>query len=189
MKTRRTVGAALFLLLIAPAFAHRLDEYLQATMISLERERVQVLMRLVPGVAVSGRVLAMIDTDGDGAISKAEQHAYAALVLHDVSLAIDGKNLAPRLVAASFPETSLIKEGLGEIRLTFEAKLPDGGHRRLTFENHHQSSVASYMANCLVPGDRSIQVIAQARNERQSLYQLEYVQSRSVGDWFSLTPH
>ena len=36
----------------APASAHRLDEYLQATTIALEKNRVHAELRLTPGVAV-----------------------------------------------------------------------------------------------------------------------------------------
>jgi hypothetical protein len=48
---------AIILFLAASASAHRLDEYLQATIISVEKDRVQAEMRLVPGVAVSSFVL------------------------------------------------------------------------------------------------------------------------------------
>ena len=58
MNTRRLIVAAAILLLPgAPVSAHRLDEYLQATLISVEKDRVQAPMRLVPGVAVSSFVL------------------------------------------------------------------------------------------------------------------------------------
>ena len=42
MKLRRFVVAALFLSLARTASAHRLDEYLQATLISLQKDRVEV---------------------------------------------------------------------------------------------------------------------------------------------------
>ena len=35
-----------------PAFAHRLDEYLQATTVSLDKEHVGLELRLTPGAAV-----------------------------------------------------------------------------------------------------------------------------------------
>jgi len=41
-------AAAILLSLGAPVSAHRLDEYLQATIISVEKDRLQALMRLAP---------------------------------------------------------------------------------------------------------------------------------------------
>ena len=71
-----------------------------------------------------------------------------------------------------------MKEGLGEIQIEFTADLPRGGpNRRLIFENHHQSRIAAYMVNCLVPRDKNIRIAAQNRNENQSFYQLDYVQA------------
>ena len=68
-----------------------------------------------------------------------------------------------------------MKEGRGEIRLEFTADLPRGGRdRNLTMENRHQSGMAAYQVNCLVPRDPSIRIVAQRRNYSQSFYRLEY---------------
>jgi HupE / UreJ protein len=183
MKTRLVVAAAILLSLGAPASAHRLDEYLQATMISVEKDHVQASMRLIPGVAVSSTVLASIDTNADGVISETEKRAYAKQVFEDLSLTIDGNSLRPRLVSVDFAEVEQMKEGLGEIQIEFTADLPgDGPNRRLVFENHHQSRIAAYLVNCLVSRDRNIQIVAQDRNETQSFYQLDYVQASSRSD-------
>ncbi len=45
-------AAAILVLAGTPAFAHRLDEYLQGTIISVEKNRVDFQMTLTPGVAV-----------------------------------------------------------------------------------------------------------------------------------------
>ncbi len=178
MKTKLAAFAAIFLSLGVPGFAHRLDEYLQATIISMGKERVDAFMRLIPGVAVFPVVLAIIDTNHDGVISAAEQKAYAERVLHDVSLSIDGNRLKPRLLSVDFPSIEQMKEGLGEIRINFSADLPAGGaKRKLVIENHHQNRISAYLVNCLAPGDRDIRVVAQNRNENQSLYELDYVQA------------
>lgn len=169
------------------ASAHRLDEYLQATMLSVEKDRVQALMRLVPGVAVSPAVLAGIDTDADGVLSDAERHAYAVRVLRDLSLSVDGHLLQPQLLSVDFPKVEEIKAGLGEIKIEFAAKLiPGGSNRKIDFENHHQRSLSVYLVNCLVPQDRDIQISAQNRNSNQSFYQVEYVQSGSRSNALAL---
>ncbi|HXU40062.1 MAG TPA: hypothetical protein VN937_27150 [Blastocatellia bacterium] len=178
MKTRLVAAAAMLLMAGTPASAHRLDEYLQATTISVERDRVQAQVRLTPGVAVFPMVLANIDTDADGIISEAEQRAYAARVLGDMSLTIDGDRLQLRLVSLKFAKIEEMKEGGGEIQLEFDADVSSGGpNRRLIFENHHENRIAAYLVNCLVPRDPDIRITAQDRNYQQSFYQLNYVQA------------
>jgi hypothetical protein len=178
MKTRLIAAVAIVLALGAPASAHRLDEYLQAALISVERDRVSVSMRLVPGVAIASALLAGVDRNRDGILSESEQRAYAEFVLGDLLLTVDGKSLKPVLVSVDFPAIDEMREGLGEIRIEFSAALPRGGpNRRLIFENHHQNLIGVYLVNCLVPRDMDIRVIAQTRNEQQSFYQLDYVQA------------
>lgn len=174
----KSIGAIVLCLLVgAPVSAHRLDEYLQATILSVEKDKVQASMRLIPGVAVSSTVIASIDTDGDGVISEAEKWAYAERVLGDLALSVDGIRLRPKLISVDSPQVQQMKDGLGEIRVEFTADLPRGGTKRtLIFENHHESRSAAYLMNCLVPRDRDIRIVAQHRNEQQSFYQVDYVQ-------------
>src|SRR5438552_3498156 len=140
MKTRLVAAAVILLCLGGVASAHRLDEYLQATIISVEKDHVLASMRLIPGVAVSSSVIASIDSNGYGVISEAEQLAYAERVLGDLSLTVDGKRLRPKLVSVNFPRVEQMREGLGEIQIEFTADLPRGGsNRRLILENHHQN--------------------------------------------------
>ena len=178
MKRPLAVAAAILLLIAASTHAHRLDEYLQATTISVEKDRVQAQLRLTPGVAVFRRVFATIDTDANGVISEAEQQTYAERVLGDLSLTIDGNHPRLQLVSATFPSIEEIKEGRGEIQLEFTAAVPGGGpNRRLVFENHHQRRIAAYLVNGLVPRDPDIRITAQKRNYQQSFYQMDYVQA------------
>jgi hypothetical protein len=178
MKMRLIVAAAVLLCLVRIASAHRLDEYLQATIISVDKDHIQASMRMIPGVAVSSSIIASIDSNGDGIISDAEQRAYAERVLGDLSLTVDGRSIMPKLVSVDFPQVELMREGLGEIHIEFTADLPPGGHnRRLILQNNHQNRNAAYLVNCLVPRDPDIRIVAQNRNERQSFYQLDYVQA------------
>ncbi len=171
-------GVALLIALAVPARAHQLDEYVQASKISVGKDRVTVELRLTPGVKVLSRVLAAIDPNGDGVISPDEQRAYAERVRRDLSLRLDGTRLPLRLVAVGFPSIDEMKEGLGEIRLDFDAAVPAGAsNRRLTFENHHQRDIAVYLANVLVPQDADIRISAQRRSYKQSSFTLDYVQS------------
>ena len=144
MRLRIVTAAALFLCLVRIASAHRLDEYLQATIISVDKDHIQASMRMIPGVAVSSSVIASIDSNGDGIISDAEQHAYAERVLADLSLTVDGRSVQPKLVSVGFPQVELMREGLGEIHIEFTADLPHGGrNRRLILQNNHQDAERS----------------------------------------------
>ncbi|HTQ96202.1 MAG TPA: HupE/UreJ family protein [Candidatus Acidoferrum sp.] len=175
MKLRLIAVTAVVLSLGIGVSAHRLDEYLQATIFSVDKDSVHGSMRLIPGVAVAARVIADIDADGDGVVSVTEKQAYAERVLAGLTLKVDGERLSPRLTSVSFPGIAEMKEGLGEIQIEFDADLPPGGEKRkLFFENHNEAGFAVYLVNCLVPSDKNIRVVAQKRNENQSLYELEY---------------
>jgi hypothetical protein len=167
-------AAALLSAIASPGFAHRLDEYLQNTIVSVEKHRLHAQIILTPGVAVFPMLVAQIDTDGNGEISEAEQRTYASRVLRDLSLAVDGERLRPREVSKRFPPMGDIREGRGEIQLDFEAELPPGGrNRKLSLENRHESRISAYQVNCLVPQDPHIRISAQHRNYTQSRYELE----------------
>ena len=176
--TRALAAVAILVLGGGPALAHRLDEYLQGAMFSVEKTRLQAQLTLTPGMAIFPIVIADIDTDKDGTISEAEQHAYAGRVLRDLSLGIDGHRLTPQLSSMRFPAIDDMKLGRGEIQIEFRADLPPGGrNRRLTFENRHESRIAAYQVNALVPRDPDIQIVKQNRNYLQSSYQLDYTQA------------
>ena len=179
---RLVAAVAILLSLGGVASAHRLDEYLQATILSVEKDHVQASMRMIPGVAVSSAVIASIDSNGDGVLSEAEQRAYAERVLGDLSMRVDGDRLRLKLVSAEFPGVEPMREGLGEIHIVFTADLPRGGaNRRLILENRHQIQNAAYLVNALAPSDHDISIVDQTRNERQSFYQLDYTQADGVG--------
>jgi hypothetical protein len=184
------VIVALALLLIPTAVVgHRLDEYLQATIFSIHANRVQGSMRLVPGVAVASAIISVIDTNHDGSLSDAEQQAYAQSVLRDLVLSADGKPLQLNLVSLEFPAIEEIEQGIGEIHINFSADLPaNAASRHLVFENHHQPAMSVYLVNTLVPSDKYIQITAQARNENQSTYRLDFAQSEAATSQRALMP-
>jgi hypothetical protein len=167
------------LALPGPLLAHRLDEYLQATTISVEKDRISVEMRLSPGVAVTPFVLATIDRNGDGVISPTEEAGYVEQLLGDISLKLDGDVLPLRLVSKTFPRVEDMREGMGEIRLTFLAAVPrqNVSARQLIFENSHEKRIAAYLVNAIVPSDTDLRITAQSRNFQQSSYRLDYSQA------------
>jgi hypothetical protein len=176
------VIGAFALLLAQSAGAHRVDEYLQATMLSLQTDRVHASMRLVPGILVAPSVIAEIDRDHDGNFSGAEMRAYAQRVLADLTLTIDGTNVRPQLIAWNFPMPAQMRAGLGEIEIEYAASLPRGGAKRtLRLADHHLSRTSVYLVNVLVPDNRNIRILAQKRNDQQSVYELNYEQLTADG--------
>jgi len=159
------------------ASAHRIDEYLQATLLSVESERVQASMRLVPGEALAPSVIAGIDSDGDGVFSEAEQHAYAQRVLNDLSINVDAVATPPTLVSWHFPAPAQMREGLGEVLIDYMVTLPKhAGDRTFVLVNRHRSDQSVNLVNVLAPGDATIRILDQKRNPNQSRYELDFRQ-------------
>ncbi len=166
------------MLLLAPgAAAHRLDEYLQGTLIELKRGSIGIELQLVPGVAVLPAVMAAIDLDRDGRISAAEERAYGERVLRDLELRVDGAAVKLSLGEVQFPSQDSLHEGLGRIRITMQAKA--SGHS-VRFENRHLPQISVYLVNCLAsPGD-GLTVTKQVRDEAQGWITIEYSFSRKM---------
>src|SRR6476660_7821089 len=90
-------------LVASPSAAHRLDEYLQAMLVVIEPSGIQLQINLTPGVEVADQVLARIDRDDDGVISKDEAGGYAELLKRDLSVRLDGHNVGLKLTGYEFP--------------------------------------------------------------------------------------
>ena len=100
----------MLLSVVTPAAAHRVDEYLQATIIAVEKDRVRADLYLTPGVGVLPVVLADIDADGNGVLSEGERRAYAERVFGDLAVTLNGERLLPRLVSMEFPTVDELRE-------------------------------------------------------------------------------
>jgi nickel/cobalt transporter (NicO) family protein len=132
-------------------------------------------LRLIPGVQVAGRVFALIDVDGDGQISSAEEQAYARRVLQDVALEVDGRRAPLAVSGVQFPSRREMNEGVGAIRLdlTAEATLGAGEHQ-LFFRNDHLPELGVYLVNALVPTTSEIKISGQARDPLQREMRLSF---------------
>jgi hypothetical protein len=155
---------------------------LQATILSLQANRVHASMRLIPGIRVSSSVISGIDSNRDEIFSENEERAYAQRVLGDLSITIDGKSVQPKLVALNFPEPAQMREGLGEIHIDYNVDVPNGGSSRtLILANRHLNRTSVYLMNVLVPEDRNIRILAQKRSEQQMIYELDYQKKSAIG--------
>ena len=164
------------LLLASGAPAHRLDEYLQAARVDLAADRIDVDLDLTPGVAVANRVFKMLDTNGDGRISRAEAQAYARRVLAEIPIELDHQPQKLEVLDIHLPATNEWQGGLGIIRLAAgkrNLQLAPGPHV-LTLTNHHFAAFSVYQVNALTPRKPALRIIAQSRDENQQGYRLEF---------------
>jgi hypothetical protein len=168
--------------------AHRRDELLQAARIDLTPAAVTIELDLTPGIDVAGEILAAIDRDGDGALSRNEQAAYADRVLRALEVKLDdGRPLPMRLVSSTFPDPSSVRRGEGIIRLRATATPPrlSAGPHHLFFRNAHAAGRSVYLANALVPDDARVSVAAQRRDGEQSELTIEYALRERMSWWGS----
>jgi hypothetical protein len=169
--------AAIAVLWLCPgtALAHRLDEYLQATRLSLALDRVVLKIDLTPGVEVAPVIFAMITTNRDGRISEAERRAYAQQVLNEIVIEVDGRKQHLDFVRSEFPTFQEMSAGVGTIRVEARTTwtLAPGPHW-LFFRNNHRRDCGVYLVNALVPASPAIEITAQQRDSLQREIRVEF---------------
>jgi len=156
--------------------AHVLDQYLQVAQIALAPDGVRVELRLIPGLQVADRICSLMDTDGNGQISTAEEQAYARRVRQDIELAVNGVNAPLTLTEMQFPTQQEMREGLGTIRLTLTAAATFGAtaQQQIYFRNNHVPELGVYLVNALVPTTNEIKLGRQERDPLQRELRLRF---------------
>src|SRR5258708_38391024 len=169
----RRMGASVLLALslVGSAAAHRLDEYLQATLIGVTPYGIDVEIQLTPGVAVLPVLMAVIDQDRDGRISSEEEQAYVRRVAREVELRVNEVRAPLSLIESKFPTIEAMREGLGTIGIKLHT--PHRGHD-LRFENRHLPQISAYLVNCLAAPRDGLLVRRQERDVAQKSIQFEY---------------
>jgi hypothetical protein len=164
-----TLAMGAYLAILPSADAHRLDEYLQATRLSIDLDRIGVEIDLTAGQAMASLVFSWIDTNHDGEVSKAEGDAYARQVLGSIALLADGKPVPLALTEAHFPELHEMSQGTGVIRLRATGRTPAAGAGRheISFRNNHRPESSVYLVNALFPENSRIQIANQQRDHAQ----------------------
>jgi hypothetical protein len=173
---RLAVAAALAAGAASQASAHRRDEQLQAARIAIEPNRVTVDLDITPGAELAAGAIAAIDHDRDGALSPAEQDAYARGVAGALWLANDREAHELKVVSATFPDLPAMRRGEGTIAMRLQAALrPDNdGSHELMFRNGHDAAKSVYLANALVPHDARVTVGTQRRSATQHELTIAY---------------
>ena len=176
--TRTFCHLLLLALLAVPSavFAHRDDQYLQASLVAIEPSGVWLQINLTPGVAVAEQVIAEIDRDLDGAISKNEAAAYAESLKRDLTVRMDGRVLPLKLTGSEFVSPEDLRTGAGIIQMEFSAisALLASGSHRLTLENRHLTAISVYLINAAQPRLATVQITRQKRNQNQSAGEIEF---------------
>jgi len=179
----RRLGLLLGLVALpSTGLAHRLDEYLQATLVTIEPSAVRLQINLTPGVAVAEKVLARIDRDHDGVISINEAAAYAELLRRDLILELDQRQVALNVTASKFPQPTELRTGWGIIQMEFSATIGplSAGAHKLTLKNRHLRALSVYLLNAAEPRSSLVQITKQTRNKDQSTGEIEFAIARAV---------
>ena len=158
------------------ASAHRLDEYLQATLVVIAPHDIRLQINFTPGVEVANKVLALLDRDGDGTISAREKASYAQSLQHDLAVQIDRHPVKLNLTASSFDEPGELRTGSGLIQLEYQVQPSPAapGLHHLTLENRHLAELSVYLFNAAKPRSDSVRIISQKRNQNQSTGEIAF---------------
>ena len=176
IRAARFLPWLLLALAVSPSASHRLDEYLQAVLVVIEPTNIQLQINLTPGIEVADQLLARIDQDDDGAISKDEAGAYAELLKRDLSVRLDGHIVGLKLRGYEFPTPSELRSGLQIIQVEFIAICDfDAGPHKLVVENSHVPTASVYLFNVAKSKSGSVEVIGQNRNNDQSVGEIDFL--------------
>ncbi len=170
--------AVLVVLAGAGAGAHQVDEYLQATRVSVGRAGLTVEVDLTPGTRIAPGVVRTIDTDADNVISLLEAETYGRDVLSDLTLELDDRAVEMRLTRIAMPSVEEMRHGIGTIRLRASGDVAaEAGRHRVHLLNDHAPATSVYMVNALLPDEHGVMVTAQSRDTRQREFRMEYTVS------------
>ncbi|MFT8789225.1 hypothetical protein [Komagataeibacter saccharivorans] len=168
-----------FMAAIGSARAHRLDEYMQATVIDVARRHITVTVRLTPGVDVASGVIRQIDSNADGILSAQEQKRYTDRVRQGLQLDLNGHPLSLTVAETLFPPVTTMQTGNGTIILRLDANVElIPGSYRLVYANHGAGTDTVYLVNGLLPHDPAIHIQQQRRSPDQASYGLDFSVSR-----------
>ena len=176
MSRKALIVTIVLLISSASVTAHRLDEYLQATLVGIDANRVSLEIDLTPGVSIAKQVTGWIDANGDGQLSQREGLTYAGEVLASLTVTVDRQPVALTLNDVRLPEIVDMAAGVGTIRLRASAKLPEapsGGHE-ITVVNAHRREVSVYLSNALIPSDSRVKILTQQRERDQHSLTIGY---------------
>lgn len=172
-----------FLALVLPwrADAHRLDELLQATRISVDAGGIQLELALSPGVDVADEFIRSIDRNRDGALDDGEVRDFGRRVVGALTLSVDEHPLTLSAARWHAEPIDALRQGVGTIRLVARAAADMApGRHVLMFGNGFQRAGSVYLVNALTPADSRIHFGQPQRDAQQRTFTIDYVRT---GSW------
>ncbi len=172
----KALGAAILVMLATcgEVSGHQLDEYLQATRVSIARDRVTLDVDLTPGVTIAPAIVETLDTNADKTIGPSEAGAYGRAMMSDVVVTFDGHPVAMALTHIEVPTIDEMRHGMGTIHLRATGSITArAGRHRLDVVNDHRSDTSVYLVNALVPDDGGVDIVSQSRDAHQREFHLE----------------
>ena len=187
----KALGSAVLVLLAmcGEVAGHQLDEYLQATRVSIARDRITLDIDLTPGVTIAPAIVETLDANADNSIGPSEAGAYGRAMLSDVVVTFDGHPVVMALTQIEVPTIDEMRHGMGTIHLRaaggVEAR---AGRHRLDVVNGHRSDTSVYLVNALVPDDGGVDIVSQSRDAHQREFHLEAAvrPNRAMLLWFAM---
>jgi hypothetical protein len=162
---------------------HRLDEYLQATLVTIEPDALRLQINLTPGVAVAEQVLALIDTNRNGMVSTNEAKTYVDNLKRHLIVRLDDREIELKLAGSNFPPVPEVRAGSGIIQVEFVGKIDalSAGPHRMKFENQHMSTIGVYLFNAAQSRIKSVEIRRQTRSRNQSVGEIEFTYDAKRG--------
>ncbi|GAB4453257.1 MAG: hypothetical protein Kow0031_35540 [Anaerolineae bacterium] len=146
--------------------AHPLDEFYQVTFLSVGAERVSLIVELYAGILAAPQVIELIDTDGDGQFSAAEEQAFAELFVDDLTLTLDGAAVPLGVEQREFSPLLEVQAGSGVIRLFLSGDFAGAGPgpHQLFYDNNHQPERSLYIVNAISADPQRAEITNQERD-------------------------
>ena len=165
--------------------AHRLDELLQASQVSITPAQITVVVYQTPGVEVAAPYLRDLDTNADAAISAEEGRAFAQRVIGQLVLDLDGSPLALSVEKSDYPDVPVMRSGEGSARIEARAAIPTlaVGRHVVAFTNNFDPGSGVYLANAMLPRDPEIAIVEQERSDQQKTLRIEFSVSETESRW------
>jgi hypothetical protein len=170
----KRILAVLVVLFSSLALAHPRDELVQAAYLQLAPDSVELEIDLTAGDLVAKAFLSSMDTNRNGTLEDGEAQTYAAEMLRQLRLSVDGQSVLLELESVTTPSTAALLAGGGVMQLKARAPLTvrPGAHT-LEFVNSHAPVNSGYLSNAFV-SDPLLQMNQQTRSDDQSAYRLSY---------------
>jgi hypothetical protein len=191
MKLSSTVIAiACAVHLAGPVWAHRTAGLLQSSLVEVLPSQVGVEVTLTPGMDIAPKMVALLDTDGDGVFSGIESAVWSEVFMVGQSMKVEGQLIPLQLQSVRTSPLGEMTNGHAEIVVHFTADLDPStrGARTIVCANRYEPIPCTYQCNGLVPKAPGVHLSSHRRDsdERELTLSAEFSSPGGVEN--QLTP-